>query len=151
MIITATKSPAMISMMGEIYSDDVAVLGAHLERVEVIGANAVQVIGNEQANVLIGNAARNVLVGGGGEDVLFGGGGNDVFVFAAGQTARIGDFQNDRDLIRIDAAAARGLSADAIAAGATERDGGVDLVIGGGLLRVDGITVAELRDDLIIA
>lgn len=127
------------------------VLGAHLERVEVIGTNAVQVIGNEQANVLIGNAARNVLVGGGGEDVLFGGGGNDVFVFAAGQTARIGDFQNDRDLIRIDAAGISGLSADAITAGATERDGGVDLVIAGGMLRIDGITVAELRDDLIIA
>ena len=37
MIITATKSPAMISMMGEIYSDDCAVLGAHLEELRDAG------------------------------------------------------------------------------------------------------------------
>ena len=37
MIITAVKSPAMISMMGEIYSDDDAVLGARLEELRDAG------------------------------------------------------------------------------------------------------------------
>lgn len=38
MIITSTRSPAMISMMGEIYSDDVATLGAHLEELRDAGS-----------------------------------------------------------------------------------------------------------------
>lgn len=127
------------------------VLGAHVERVLVEGSAAVQVIGNAQDNILVGNGARNVLVGGGGNDELTGGGGDDVFVFAAGQGGRVTDFQDDIDLIRIDARTAGGLTAAALIADATERNGGVDLRLGGGLLRIDGITLDALQDDLLVA
>ena len=36
-------------------------------------------------------------------------------------------------------------------ADATERDGGVDLHLAGGLLRIEGITVDALQDDLLVA
>ena len=112
---------------------------------------AVQVTGNAGDNILVGNGARNVLAGGGGQDEMTGGGGADSFVFAAGQGGRILDFQDDIDVLRIEGGAARGLTAATLIAGATERDGGVDLHLAGGLVRIEGITVDALRDDLLVA
>ena len=130
--------------------DDI-ILGDHIEKVVVRGGRAVQVTGNAGDNILVGNGARNVLAGGGGQDEMTGGGGADSFVFAAGQGGRILDFQDDIDVLRIEGGAARGLTAATLIAGATERDGGVDLHLAGGLLRIEGITVDGLQDDLLVA
>lgn len=131
-------------------ADDI-ILDAQLEKVVVRGSRAVQVTGHAGDNILIGNDARNVLIGGGGRDEMTGGGGADSFVFLAGQGGRVLDFQDDTDLLRIEGAAARGLTAAALIADATERDGGVDLRLAGGLLRIEGITLDALRDDLLVA
>ena len=130
--------------------DDI-ILGDHIEKVVVRGGRAVQVTGNAGDNILIGNGTRNVLAGGGGQDEMTGGGGADSFVFAAGQGGRILDFQDDIDVLRIEGGAARGLTAATLIAGATERDGGVDLHLAGGLLRIESITVDALQDDLLVA
>ncbi|MBB1497622.1 M10 family metallopeptidase [Paracoccus sp. MC1862] len=127
------------------------VLGAHVEKVVVEGDLAVQVTGNAADNVLIGNGARNLLIGGGGRDEMSGGGGADVFVFTAGQTGRVLDFQDDLDAIRIDGARTAGLSAGDLDARTSESGGGVSLDILGGVLRIDGMTLDALRDDLLIA
>lgn len=127
------------------------VLGENIEKVVAEGTRAVHLTGNALANVMVGNGAANVLAGGGGQDVMFGGGGQDVFVFAAGQSGRIADFQDDADTIRITSAAAQDATAAALLADAAERPGGVDLWIGGGLLRIDGASIAALHDDLVIA
>ncbi|WP_414811473.1 calcium-binding protein, partial [Paracoccus sanguinis] len=127
------------------------VLGANLERVVVTGGNAVKVTGNGLANELVGNDAANVLIGGGGADVMTGGGGEDVFVFSAGQAGRIEDFQNDVDVLTINAGVHARLSAEGILATARDSAGGVDLTIAGAAIRIEGISVADLRDDLILA
>ena len=41
---------------------------------------AIDLIGNEFANVIYGNAAAKLLFGGGGVDTMFGLGGNDRYV-----------------------------------------------------------------------
>lgn len=126
------------------------VVGENIERVVAEGDLAIRITGNAQANLIVGNAAANVLIGGGGADVLTGGGGSDVFVFAAGQSGRVTDFQDDVDTVRIAAPAGHGVTAAAMLAAATEHDGGVDLRIGGGLVRIEGISIAALHDDLVL-
>ena len=43
------------------------------------GTAAINLTGNELANILVGNAGANVLNGGGGADILLGLGGNDTY------------------------------------------------------------------------
>jgi len=56
------------------------VLGNHLENATVVAAVAINLTGNDLANVLTGNALANRLDGGAGIDTLIGGAGGDVYV-----------------------------------------------------------------------
>lgn len=55
-------------------------LGAHVERLTLLGEEAIAGTGNSLDNVLTGNAAANRLDGGAGEDTLAGGAGDDTYV-----------------------------------------------------------------------
>ena len=55
-------------------------LGANLENLQLMGAQAVTGIGNNFDNTLIGTAFDNSLNGGWGADTMKGGGGGDVYV-----------------------------------------------------------------------
>jgi Ca2+-binding RTX toxin-like protein len=69
---------------------------------------AVNLTGNEIAQVVRGNDGANVLDGAGGNDVLFGMGGADTFSFStalgAGNVDRIADFSVADDQIQLDSA-----------------------------------------------
>jgi Ca2+-binding RTX toxin-like protein len=69
---------------------------------------AVDLTGNDLAQLVRGNAGANVLDGAGGNDVLFGMGGADIFRFStalgAGNVDRIGDFSVADDQIQLDSA-----------------------------------------------
>jgi Ca2+-binding RTX toxin-like protein len=56
------------------------VLGANLENLKLIGANAIDGTGNTVANEIDGNGADNILSGLAGNDSLFGSGGNDLLL-----------------------------------------------------------------------
>ena len=53
---------------------------AHVERVELLGADNLNATGNELDNVLIGNSGGNRLDGGLGADAMAGGAGDDVYI-----------------------------------------------------------------------
>ena len=76
---------------------------------------AVNLTGNELAQLVRGNDGANVLDGAGGSDVLFGMGGADGFRFStalgADNVDRIGDFQAGTDTIQIDNAIFSALTA----------------------------------------
>ncbi|WP_442579972.1 calcium-binding protein [Mesorhizobium sp. ASY16-5R] len=69
---------------------------------------AVNLTGNDLAQLVRGNAGANVLDGADGNDVLFGMGGADIFRFStalgAGNVDRIGDFSVGDDKIQLDSA-----------------------------------------------
>ncbi|WP_187371305.1 calcium-binding protein [Methylobacterium oryzihabitans] len=76
---------------------------------------AIDLTGNEIANLITGNAGANRLAGGGGSDALFGRGGADTFVFdtalIAGETDRIADFSRaDGDRIALSGEVFAGLA-----------------------------------------
>jgi Ca2+-binding RTX toxin-like protein len=50
-----------------------------LSAIDPASTAAMNLTGNEFANLIYGNAAGNVLIGGGGADTLFGGGGDDFY------------------------------------------------------------------------
>jgi Ca2+-binding RTX toxin-like protein len=56
------------------------VLGAHLERLTLIGSAAINATGNAGNNTLTGNSAANTLDGGAGADTMAGGAGNDTYL-----------------------------------------------------------------------
>jgi Ca2+-binding RTX toxin-like protein len=69
-----------------------AMLAAHVEKLVLLGPNAINgigndldntIVGNDVANVLKGEAGSDILTGGGGFDRLCGGAGADRFVFKA--------------------------------------------------------------------
>ncbi len=125
-------------------------LADNVECATITGNNAVTVIGNALDNVITGNGAANTIVSGGGSDVLWGGGGSDVFVFATGQGGRIADFQDDIDTLRLDVDLSTGLTvADILAIGANTATG-CQLVLDDAVLRIDDVTLAGLRDDLVL-
>ncbi|HEY7690081.1 MAG TPA: calcium-binding protein, partial [Dongiaceae bacterium] len=71
------------------------VLGDALERLELIGAAAVNGSGNGAANSIAGNGAANKLYGLDGIDTLMGNAGNDVLDGGVGADALIGGSGND--------------------------------------------------------
>ena len=92
-----------------------------LSTVQHAATDAINLFGNEGANLLIGNAGANLLDGGVGADTLTGFAGADTFRFTnapvAGVVDRITDYGNGADVIQLDAAAF-GLAAGALPAGA---------------------------------
>lgn len=67
--------------------------GANVEKITLLGTQAINATGNALGNVLTGNAAANILkglagkdtlLGNAGNDKLYGGGGNDVLTGGAG-------------------------------------------------------------------
>lgn len=54
-------------------------------------------------------------------------------------------------MLTINAGVHARLSAEGILATARDSAGGVDLTIAGAAIRIEGISVADLRDDLILA
>ncbi len=85
------------------------------------GTSALNLTGNEFANIVLGNAGANVLNGGLGADRLVGNGGADSFAFTSalgsGNVDVITDFAHNDDKILLDHAVF-GLSAGALGAGA---------------------------------
>jgi Ca2+-binding RTX toxin-like protein len=76
---------------------------------------AVNLTGNEFANIIMGNAADNLLNGQGGSDTLSGFGGSDTFVFATALAAAnidaISDFAAGQDFMQLSAGVFTGLAA----------------------------------------
>ena len=62
----------------------VASLWANVENLTLIGAGAIDAMGNDLANVLTGNAAANCLAGGAGNDTLNGDAGDDTLLGGSG-------------------------------------------------------------------
>ena len=58
-------------------------LGANVERLQLVGSQQVNAIGNALDNVITGNARSNVIIGMGGRDLMTGGAGVDRFDFRA--------------------------------------------------------------------
>ena len=96
-----------------VYSTLSYALGAGLEQLVLLGADAIDGAGNALDNLLIGNGASNHLSGGDGNDSLFGAGGNDTLTGGGGAdsfffdvdpsagVASITDFSSD-DSIHLD-------------------------------------------------
>lgn len=70
-------------------------LSSHVERLTLIGTNAINGTGNDLANVLVGNSAANKLTGGAGDDSLDGGVGVDTLVGGTGNDSYIVDVAGD--------------------------------------------------------
>jgi Ca2+-binding RTX toxin-like protein len=74
----------IVELAGEGYDRVIAslnhALGAHLERLSLIGTADLTGMGNAVANRLDGNAGANALDGGDGNDTLYGLGGNDTLI-----------------------------------------------------------------------
>lgn len=59
-------------------------------------------LGGKGRDTLIGGKGRDTLDGGSHDDIMFGGAGRDRFEFRSGHD-RIGDFENDKDVLALDA------------------------------------------------
>ena len=83
------------------------------------GTSAINLTGNELAQVLTGNAGKNLLDGKEGADQLWGGSGADSFAFSSalgsGNVDRVGDFNARDDTIRLDHSVFAVLPAGALA------------------------------------
>ncbi|HRO13876.1 MAG TPA: M10 family metallopeptidase [Paracoccus sp. (in: a-proteobacteria)] len=130
-----------------VMTPDSVVLGANLERAVLTGSRDSAVTGNAGANVIEGNGGANLIAGGGGQDTMRGGGGADEFRFATGSGGRVLDFQDGLDRLVI--ATRAGATAGSVMASARDTAAGVGLLIGGTVLIVEDITLADLRDDIL--
>jgi len=63
-----------------VYSSVSWTMGNHVERLVLTGNQAINAVGNAQANLIEGNGLGNLLDGGAGADTLIGGAGNDIYV-----------------------------------------------------------------------
>ncbi|WP_180268988.1 beta strand repeat-containing protein, partial [Nostoc linckia] len=71
------------------------VLGGNIEKLILIGTDAINGTGNNLKNVLTGNSAANILNGADGNDSLIGGAGNDSLIGGAGNDTLDGGVGND--------------------------------------------------------
>ena len=71
------------------------VLAAHVEDLRLVGSDAIDGIGNDEANSLLGNNAANRLIGLGGADILTGYGGNDILEGGNGEDSLTGGDGDD--------------------------------------------------------
>ena len=122
------------------------------------GAGNDFLAGGAGADVLDGGPGSDRLNGGAGNDVLTGGGGADLFVLNelnAGEVDTIADFEAGLDRIRIegiDNAPGSGLQGYLDALGPTDIDGGLELSAAGHVLRLTGVSAAEIGiDDFLFA
>jgi Ca2+-binding RTX toxin-like protein len=76
-------------------SFDLAVSGANVERLELIGATKINGSGNALDNILEGNSAANTLAGAGGDDGIDGGDGDDLLTGDDGNDYLSGNDGND--------------------------------------------------------
>lgn len=115
------------------------------------GAQADSLTGGVGNDALAGGAGDDLLDGGAGADVLTGGGGADTFRFApGGGTDTVADFTDDVDTLRL--ADAFGFASAAEALEAADQ-AGADVVFdfaSGDALRVAGITISALADDIVV-
>lgn len=70
-------------------------LGAHIEKLSLLGSFAIEGTGNELDNTLIGNTADNILNGDKGDDLLMGGTGNDWLSGGSGTNTLQGESGDD--------------------------------------------------------
>lgn len=64
----------------------ITALAAQVENLTLVGAAAIDAVGNDLDNVITGNRKANVLIGLTGADTLIGGDGNDTYVIDANDT-----------------------------------------------------------------
>lgn len=124
------------------------------------GAGNDKLKGNEKADRLEGGAGKDTLIGGKGDDTLDGGSGKDTleggkgvdtFRFGPGdQRATILDFSDDQDVLMLDDALWQGTLGPGkiVRRFGEERKGDAILDFGSETVRVNGIDLGDLRDDL---
>lgn len=107
--------------------------------------------GGQGNDLLYGGAGDDFVSGGAGADTLYGRAGADTFQYGPGYGRdRIVDFENDRDILRLDDAFGFETASEALAS-ARNTGGGVVFDFGSGnTLTVAGMTVAALADDLLV-
>ncbi|RZA16246.1 MAG: calcium-binding protein, partial [Proteobacteria bacterium] len=64
--------------------------GAAIERIEVMGNDALNATGNGKGQQIVGNGAANELRGGGGADTILGQGGDDRLILGTAERASLG-------------------------------------------------------------
>jgi Ca2+-binding RTX toxin-like protein len=79
-----------------VYSSATYMLSANVERLILLGTEALVGLGNAGDNILVGNEGANTLQGLGGNDVFFGNGGDDIIFGTAGNNVIDGGSGNDR-------------------------------------------------------
>ncbi|MDP4822821.1 MAG: M10 family metallopeptidase C-terminal domain-containing protein, partial [Aestuariivirgaceae bacterium] len=72
-----------------------AMLGEHVEHIQLTGIRKISATGNASDNTITGNAAANTLNGGAGNDTLNGGGGHDRLDGGTGSDTLYGGSGND--------------------------------------------------------
>jgi hypothetical protein len=70
-------------------------LGTYLEKLNLMGTEAINGTGNHLDNKLAGNEAANVLSGGGGADLIYGNGSADTLIGGAGKDELYGGIGSD--------------------------------------------------------
>jgi serralysin len=88
---TVIETSGLASEIDTVYASISWTLGANIERLSLLGGNAINATGNALANTLIGNSAANVLKGGGEADTMQGGTGNDRLFGGTGNDSLTGD------------------------------------------------------------
>ncbi|MCR9148424.1 MAG: calcium-binding protein [Rhodobacteraceae bacterium] len=97
-------------------------LSAHVERLELLGSQRHNGMGNGLDNVIVGNSGDNSLAGREGSDTLTGGAGADTFVFdralGPNNVDTITDFSSAADMMILRSSVFTGLSGDSLNADA---------------------------------
>jgi Ca2+-binding RTX toxin-like protein len=90
------ETSALATEIDTVQSEVGYTLGANVERLTLIGTNAINGTGNSLNNTLTGNSANNTLFGGISNDILTAGLGNDLLIGASGNDTLTGGDGSDR-------------------------------------------------------